>query len=415
MTVYRADWVLPIAEPAIRDAWVAVENGRIAGLGSARRADAVDLGRAAILPALVNAHTHLELSYLRGRVPPADNFLEWIRPVMDARRSRPDREDPAIREAVVRAIGEARASGTGLVGDISNTLVTVPLLRQAAMPARVFYELISFIVGEAPAAGVSITAEGLVRKARARILAPDGADPARRISLAAHAPYSVSPALFRAVRADLDAHRDDISSVHLNESPEEVEFIRHGTGGWRDVLVRVGAWNEAWRAPGCSPVAYLDELGFLDARVLAVHGVQCSGDDLERLRGRGATLVSCPRSNQYVGVGAPPLGAFFAMGVKVAFGTDSLASVQDLNMFAELHEARRLAPRVVARDLLEGATLNGALALGFGAELGSIEEGKQAALIAVRLPGRVDDVEEYLVSGIDPAAITWLDTQTPHS
>jgi cytosine/adenosine deaminase-related metal-dependent hydrolase len=118
--------------------------------------------------------------------------------------------------------------------------------------------------------------------------------------------------------------------------------------------------------------------------------------------------VSCPRSNVYVGVGSPPLEAFYAMDVDVAFGTDSLASVADLNMFSELQEARRIAPRVPAHALLESATLIGARALGFAADYGSIEKGKRAALIAVRLPERISDVEEYLVGGIDPGAVTWV-------
>jgi 5-methylthioadenosine/S-adenosylhomocysteine deaminase len=122
------------------------------------------------------------------------------------------------------------------------------------------------------------------------------------------------------------------------------------------------------------------------------------------------TIVSCPRSNQHVGVGAPPLEAFYAMNVNVAFGTDSLASAPDLNMFAELTEARRLAPRVSARTLLESATHCGAMALGFGDRYGTLEAGKRAQIIAVRIPSGVSDVEEYLVSGIQPPDIRWLET-----
>jgi cytosine/adenosine deaminase-related metal-dependent hydrolase len=162
-------------------------------------------------------------------------------------------------------------------------------------------------------------------------------------------------------------------------------------------------------------VAYLAEMGFLDAGVLVVHAVQCSDDDLARLAALGTTVVSCPRSNRYVGVGDPPLAAFYAAGIPVGFGTDSLASVDDLQMFAELAAARTVAPRVPAHDLLESATLTGATALGFGRELGSIEAGKRSALIAVRLPEHIDDVEEYLLSGVEPDAITWLDAGTPDS
>lgn len=399
MTVFRAEWVLPITDDPVRDGWVAVDSGRITGVGKDSSADAIDLGKVAILPALVNAHTHLELSYLKRVVPPAERFLDWIRPLMAERRKFPDPSDPAILQAARAGIEEARASGTGLLGDISNTLVTVPLLREAGMPARVFFELLGFVTPDPDAR---------VREARATIDRTGGSDATVRVSLAAHAPYSVSPALFSAIRADLDAHADDVSSVHLGESSDEMEFVAHGSGGWPMLLRELGVWDEAWTSPGGSPVEYLSELGFLDSRVVAVHAVQCSGDDLARLRARGATIVSCPRSNRYVGVGDPPIEAFYAMGVSVAFGTDSLASVEDLNMFAELAVARRLAPRVSARDLLRSATLCGARALGFDARFGTIEKGKDAALIAVRLPGGVVDVEEYLVSGIMPDRIQWV-------
>jgi cytosine/adenosine deaminase-related metal-dependent hydrolase len=399
MTRYRAAWILPIADDPIRDGTVVVDGGRIGAVAAARGGDAVDLGRVAVLPALVNAHTHLELSYLHQRIPPRQRFLDWIGELMAARREFPDPADPAIVDAARRGIDRARASGTGLVGDISNTLVTVPMLRQAGMAAHVFYELLGFNVADP---------QGRIAEARSRVMAAGGDQGEVRVSLAPHAPYSVSPQLFAAIRADLDAHPGHVSSVHLGESPEEVEFVRRGTGAWRTMLEQLGVWNENWRAPGVSPVAYLSDLGFLDRCVLAVHGVQFDGDDLSRLASLGMTIVSCPRSNRYVGVGDPPLEAFYAMDVNVAFGTDSLASAPDLNVFAELAAARRLAPRVPARRLLESATLTGARALGFERDFGSIEAGKRAALITVRLPEGVADVEEFLVSGVEPAAIEWL-------
>jgi len=214
-----------------------------------------------------------------------------------------------------------------------------------------------------------------------------------------------------AIRTDLDAHPPTVSSVHLGENPEEVVLLRDGTGEMRAVLEDLGRWPADWEPPGVSPVKYLLGLGFLDSRVLVVHGVQFDGEDLGRLSALDVTLVSCPRSNLHVGVGSPPLEAFYAMDVDVAFGTDSLASVDDLQMFSELAEARRIAPRVPARRLLESATSIGAHALGFGREYGTIEPGKRAALIAVHVPQGVTDVEEYLVSGVPPADITWLDAE----
>ena len=405
MTRYRASWLLPISDDPVRDGWVSVDNGRVVATGSGPAPDATDLGNAVILPALVNAHTHLELSYLRGTVPPAGRFLDWIRPLMAARRAYPDPADPRILESARQAIQEARASGTALVGDVSNTLVTVPLLRDAGMAAQVFYELLGFN-----------DTDGLARvwDARTKLAEHRGKHQAVRVALAAHAPYSVSPELFRAIRADIDGDSEHVSTVHLGESEEELEFVRHGEGPWRDLLDEIGTWNDEWRPHGGSPVEYLADLGFLDSRVLVVHGVQFTGDDLARLRSLGTTIVSCPRSNRHVGVGSPPLEAFYAMGVSVAFGTDSLASVTDLNLFNELAEARRIAPRVPASHLLESATLCGAQALGFGSDFGTIETGKRAALIAVGVPPGVTDVEEYLVGGIEQSAITWLDPATPN-
>lgn len=400
MTTYRADWLLPISDAPVRDGWVSVDSNRITALGHGSPPGAVDLGRAVVLPALVNVHTHLELSHLHGRVPPDTRFPQWARTLMALRRQYPDPSAPEILSAARHAVAAARAAGTGLIGDVSNTLVTVPLLREAAMPAQVFHELLGFNVADPVER---------VQAATAAHQAVGADDRDVRVSLAAHAPYSVSPALFQAIRAAIDSRPAPVTSVHLGESADEVEFLKTGGGAVRTLLEDLGVWAPDWEPPGGSPVAYLSDVGFLDRCVLVVHGVQFDGDDLSRLASLGVTLASCPRSNLHVGAGSPPLEAFYAMDVNVAFGTDSLASVADLNLFAELKEARRIAPRVPARRLLESATVLGARALGFGDTFGSIEAGKRASLIAVAVPAGVDDVEEYLVGGIEPGAIRWLE------
>ena len=405
MIRFSADWVLPIADVPISGGAVAIDDGRIVSVGAREGTEDIALGRVAVLPALVNAHTHLELSYLHRRIPPAPSFLEWVRPMLAARAELAGVDDHAVLAAAADALARARATGTALFGDVSNTLAVVPLLRNARTPACVFHELIGFR---------GVDADAQVAAAR-RAIDSSSASDNLRVSLAPHAPYSVSPALFLAIRRDLDEQEGRvISTVHLGESPEEVELLKKGTGPWRTLLEQIGVWNESWQVPGCSPVEYLSNLGFLQQSVLAVHGVQLEGSDLARLRTLGVTLVSCPRSNRYVGVGSPPLEAFYAMNLDVAFGTDSLASVDDLNMFNELAEARRIAPRVPARALLQSATLTGATALGFERDYGSIEPGKRAALIAVRVPEGVNDVEEYLVSGPEPERIAWLDP-TPNA
>jgi cytosine/adenosine deaminase-related metal-dependent hydrolase len=317
---------------------------------------------------------------------------------MAARRQRPDPQSSEILDGIRAGIDEAVNTGTALVGDISNTLATHAPLVDSPLAAVLFYELIRFNAPD-PTAFVDQACQRIDSfPANARV----------RPSLAAHAPYSVAPLVFRAIRDAIDRRPFVPCSVHLAESREEVEFIATGEGEWRRFLEDVGSWTPDWVAPGVSPVRFLDDSGFLDARVLAVHGVQMTREDLERLAARGTTLVACPRSNAFTGAGAPPISRFYEAGVAVAVGTDSLASTPDLNMFSELAAMRRLAPDVPASRLIESATITGARALGFDAEFGTLEPGKRARILGVRVPDAVSDVEEYLLSGIGPDRLSWV-------
>lgn len=404
MNAVRAAWICPIDRAPIADGWVASAGGRIVALGGPGdaapnvSAPMRDLGRVAVLPGLVNAHTHLELSWLRDRVPPAASFIAWVTQLLAARRIRAEDPDNArVLDAAKSAVLEARDAGTIAFGDIGNSLASLGPIAAAGLEGLVFHELLGFADRDA----------ARVEESRAlRSGAP--VYPGVRVSVAPHAPYSVSAELFRAIRAEVDSSAVPITSVHVGESPEEVEMTTRGTGAWPGILRLIGAWRDDWRAPGVGPVEYLDGLGMFDERTLAVHGVQLDDAALAVLAARGSTLVTCPRSNQWVGVGAPPVARFYASGVRVAIGTDSLASVADLNLFSELAAMRWLAPGVAARRLLESATRVGAEALGMGAELGTIAPGKRAALIAVEVPPGVADVEEYLVSGVDPRQVTWI-------
>jgi cytosine/adenosine deaminase-related metal-dependent hydrolase len=402
MVRYLASWILPIVGPPIRDGWVLVDRGRVAAVGHRGPAPPgvrdEHLGPVAILPGLVNAHTHLELSYLRDQVGPASEFITWIRRVMAARKATGSPQSPEIRQEVARAIEEAVEAGTALVGDISNTLETFDPLVRSPLAGVLFYELIRFNATDA---------ERLVETAVGRLEAL-GASGRLRASLAAHAPYSVSPPVFRAIRDAVNLGRVVPCSVHLAESAEEVEFIRTGGGPWRELLEELGVWDPAWTPPGVSPVEYLEREGFLGARVLAVHGVQTTAADLDNLARCGVTLVACPRSNSRTGAGTPPIADFYRSGVRVAVGTDSLASTPDLNVFAELAAMRALAPSVPAAALLDSATRQGARALGFEAEYGTLEPGRRARLLAVDVPAGVGDVEEYLVSGVHPQQLRWI-------
>jgi cytosine/adenosine deaminase-related metal-dependent hydrolase len=390
----RARWVLPIDRPPLDGGWVEIDDGRIAAVGKGHApARCKDLGDVALLPGLVNAHTHLELSWMAGQIPPADSMAQWIQALLSIRKTGPLEGAPSERDAARQAIEAMRAAGTVLVGDISNTLATPELLAEVGMGGVVFHELIGFRAPD-PAAAVR---EAWARVALVQESLPAGGELA--LSVAAHAPYSVSPALFTEIARRVESAP---LTVHLAESPEEIEFLRTGRGAMRDMLERLGAWTPSWQVPRCDPVEYLAGVGYLQPGVLVVHGVHLTAAGLERLRRAQAVLVTCPRSNLWVGAGSPNLAQFFDSGVPVAIGTDSLASVPTLNLFDELAEMRRLAPEVSASSLLESATRIGANALGLGHRYGTIAPGKRAALVTVRLPGGVTDVEECLVGGIAP-------------
>jgi len=393
MIRYRAKWVLPIAGRPISGGVVGVERDVIASVGEhVGVGDVEDLGSVAILPGLVNAHTHLELSWMRGQIAAGTSMPAWAASLMSLRRS-VSSEPP---EPIAGAIAEARRSGTCLIGDVTNTLATYEPLLDSDLSAAIFRELLGFSVVDADAL-VTAAAEQIADLTPVAWLRP---------TVAPHAPYSVSPDLLRTIAR---SNRGRPLSIHLGESAQEIEFLRHGTGEWRALLESLGVWNPAWTAPGCGPVEYLDRLGAVDEHLIAVHGVHFADADLSRLASAHATVVACPRSNGWTGAGEPPIERFYASGGRVAVGTDSLASVPDLNLFAELAELRRLAPSVPAARLLQSATQAGAEALGFDGELGTIEPGKRAQLIAVKVPDRTTDVEEYLVQGIEPGDISWLD------
>ena len=402
MKRYHAPWVVPIEGEPIHDGWVSVDRGRIVALGRRAANDetrGIELGDVAIMPGLVNAHTHLELSYLRDQITPSSSFTMWARNIIAERRQRQNLRDAVIMAGIDAAIDEALRCGTAVVGDISNTLAPFERLVTSSLAGIVFWEIIGFKIDKPDELIAHAVSELGTLPVTDRL----------RVSLAAHAPYSVAPLLFRSIKNAVAKLPFVPCSVHVAEGAEEIELLKTGGGPWKTLMKDIGSWNFEWKPPGVGPVQYLDDMGFLDSRLLAVHGVQMSTQDLEKLRTRGVTLVTCPRSNGHTGAGLPPIADFYESGVRIAIGTDSLASSPDLNVFAEVATLHALAPSVPAASLLESATIQGARALGFDADYGTIEPGKLARLLAVDIPPGTSDVEEYLVSGVHPGQIRWLD------
>ena len=387
MILLAAGWVLPIGFPPIRDGRVAVAAGRVAWVGTAGQpgmpdAPVRDLGPGVLLPGLVNAHCHLELSYLRGKAPGGGGFVPWVEWVVAARGTVPDAEMASAAEA---AIEDLAGHGTVAVADVSNTLDYVPALRASGLRALVLHELLGW-----DPAGARAIVEGAI----ARVAAHAGQGDQRvTIRLAAHAPHSVSPQLLA-----LLVERGGPAGIHLAESPDEVAFLLEGEGAWGGFLERRGLGHVAFVPPAMSPVAYADAAGALHSGLLAAHCVQADAADRELLARRGVHVALCPRSNANLGVGVPPLPQLLAAGVNVCVGTDSLASVDSLDVLDDVVALHRAFPEVPARTLIRIATWNGARALGM-ADLGAIAPGMADALAYAPADAPVSDPEAFVISG----------------
>jgi len=391
MSLHRAAWVLPISAPPIPDGAVAVEGGRIAAAGpfaALRRThpgEVADHGDALLLPGLINAHTHLEWSFLRGGIGPRRDFVGWVREIT-ARKLATTLEETAA--AVGGAVEEAVATGTVAVSEVLNNAtfcVETSIERLAARGVRGvgFLELLGF---------EGVQATETVRAGLKALEMIRGRGPSLPFHLSPHAPYSVSPALFRLIHSQTERR-----TVHLAENEAEVRLLASGDGPWRDLLQELGRWDPSWSPPGVSPVRYLDGLGFLDDRTLAVHAVQVNDEDIAILRERRTPVCLCPRSNARLNVGRAPARKFFDAGLTVALGTDSLASNEDLDMFAEMRALRDQNPGLSAGEVVRAATLHGAVALGMEGDLGSLAPGKSARFIGVRAKDGSDPYEGLLV------------------
>jgi cytosine/adenosine deaminase-related metal-dependent hydrolase len=378
MIAHVSKWVVPVDQPPIREGAVVVAGDRIAAVGPAAEVLTgftgliCDHGHGAILPGVVNCHVHLEFSALAGQVPPQARWEDWLEATLAAQGTL----TPEAVEAGIRGgVDALRRSGAALVGEVTNTGVSWPHLAAGPLSYHLFYECLGFNLLEAFDLPDSFPFFGR----------PEVADSAW-ISAAAHAPYSVSAALFRAVAA-WNTARHSHQMVHLAESRAELDFLATGNGFFEGLLKRRGRWVPDFPAPRLSPPAYLQRLEFLGPQTLAVHGTQLSAADCDLLAGTGAWLVLCPRANRYTGAGVPPVPELLAAGVNLALGTDSLAGNWDLNLFGEMLWLYKNFPAWPGALWLRQGTLNGARALGRDQEFGSLTPGKRAAFGFIPLAG----------------------------
>lgn len=365
-----ARWLFPADRPPLERGTITIAGDRIVAVEphGVRTAD-TDLGNAAILPGFVNAHTHLDLSGLRGKCPPTPEFTDWLRAVIRHRRN----TTPEQTEADIRAgLEESLRFGTTLLGDIAGQGRSWEFLTQAELRAMVFYELLGLTEERATEAGQSA-----VRWMRA---APE--TPLCRKAYSPHAPYSVRFSLFKSC-----TDPKDNLAIHFAESAEELELINSKTGPFVDFLSSLGVWDPSGLAPHLASFLTWSRLA---ANALFIHCNYMPVDWCKYIAGLH-TIVYCPRTHAAFGHPPHPFREFLARGVRVALGTDSLASNPDLDLWAEACFVHQRHPDVSGETLLRMATLSGAEALGWADETGSLTPGKSADLVVLLLPDEEPD------------------------
>jgi cytosine/adenosine deaminase-related metal-dependent hydrolase len=361
--------VFPVAGPPLERGTVSIRDDTIEAVEphGVRTSDA-DLGNIAIIPGLVNAHTHLDLSGARGLIPPTDpdHFTDWLRGVIAYRRGRTSLQ---VKADIRHGLAECLDAGTTLIGDITVGGASYPAVSAAAMRAVLFWEVIGLADERAKAA----------LEAAAGWYSQQRETPTLRLGISPHAPYSVRRSLF-GESGKLVREGKRPLAVHLAESRGEVELIESRRGPFVTFLKELGVWDRDGLIDGITDV--MTACDFRQPK-LFVHGNHLAPST--RIP-RNSSIVYCPRTHAAFRHPPHPFREFLARGVRVCLGTDSLASNPDLDILAEARFVQSRYPDFPGDQLLRMVTLSGAEALGWADECGSLEAGKSADLVAVPLP-----------------------------
>ncbi|HEY5912235.1 MAG TPA: amidohydrolase family protein [Verrucomicrobiae bacterium] len=404
--ILRAQVVLPITGPPIRDGVVRVTGRRIRGvtrwreLPAAQKRRAVDLGDAILLPGLVNVHCHLDYTHMAGQIPPPKLFTDWLK-VMVATKAGWSLEDYAAswEEGAQMLL----RSGTTTVADVEAVPELLPRLwHTTALRVISFLEMITIGNRRSPPVVLRDTL------AKARSL-EGGRD---RVALSPHAPYTALPELLR-LSARVAQKHSMLLMTHVGESATEYAMFMEGAGEMYDWLARSG--RDMSDCGGRSPVQHLSRSGMLRPNLIAAHVNYLAKGDAGLLGRGGVSVVHCPRSHFYFQHAAFPLRRLVRAGVNVCLGTDSLATVYrkrqekvELDMFAEMRALSAREPGLSARSIVELATVNGARALHLEGSVGELTPGALADMIAIAPGTEVPDAYEAVLQHRGPVLASMI-------
>ena len=375
--ILRAKYLLPHSRQVIENGAIAIRGSQIVDIGAYQAVRRVnnfkvrDLGEAAIMPGLVNAHTHLELTHHQDLIRRTPRFTDWLSQLIRNHTSDPVSVDCAVRDGIEKSL----AGGATTVGDIHGFGKSARIHKNSLIRAVVFFETTGFS-RERTRIGVDRINEHLASS-------PDP-DALFQPAISPHAPYSTSETLYRHCLG-LAQTRGLPLCTHLSETEDEIEFLASGTGAFADLLNAFGISMRGWTPPGCSPVRYVKDIGVLAYRPLLAHCNYLTEADIDILAASGASVAFCPRTHHYFNHASHPISRLIEAGVNVAIGTDSLASNWSLSMLDELRHLAKTQNDLPPETIIDLATVNGAKALSLN-RVGRLEKDWHADVIGVGIP-----------------------------
>jgi len=408
MKRYRARWVVPVTHPPIENGCVVEHEGKIAYVGAADAApggEDYDFGDSVLLPGLVNTHTHLELTAMRGFLEDLC-FNDWIDKLRSSRKEALTTE--MLLDSARFGILEGLHSGVTTYADTCSSGVVMQAMLETGVRGIMFQETFGSDPGQCDASMAALRAKvAELASAQSELV---------RLGVSPHAPYTVADVLYVAA-ADFAREAGYRMALHISESDAEVEIVCSGTGAFAREWIERGL-EVGMRAR--SPIALLEKNGCLDGAPLLIHCVRLDPEDIELIRKHGCSVAHCPASNAKFGHGIAPLTELLEAGVTVGLGSDSVASnnrmdiLEEARLAALFQRAAKRSERVItAQQALELATIGGARCLGLDDKVGSLEVGKDADIAVFSLrAARVTPVGDvvaavlFAVAGADASFVT---------
>ncbi|GAB2696580.1 amidohydrolase family protein [Mucilaginibacter koreensis] len=366
MKSFRADYVFPVSADPIKNGVVTVDDyGNIISVNTTGEPGVqVQTLKGILCPGFINTHCHVELSHLKGKLPQHTRLVGFIKNVQQFRNA----DLAEVTEAALQADEEMYNNGIVAVGDISNTALTIGLKKNSKLYYHTFIEIFSFL----PENAVPAFNKALELQEEFRPLP---------VSIAPHAPYSVSKELFRLIRDYCETH-ENLLSLHNQECDEENKFFRYKQGEFNDLYEHFGIDISYFKPQARNSLQTVVPLLTHKQKILLVHNTCTNLKDIYFAKrfDRKISWCFCPNANLFIQNKLPKVDLFLDQGFNITLGTDSLASNHKLSILNEMLTLQQGFPNLEFSRLLEWATINGARFLGVTDRMGSLEAGKAPGL-----------------------------------